>query len=57
MTERQKRKAEIYLDNLYFNAVKTWNKSNEGLYVGARNLIGSLGLLWHRDKAGKHHIF
>ena len=57
MTETQKRKAEKYLDSLYSSALNTWNKSNESLYLGARNLIGSLGLFWHRDKAGKHHIF
>ena len=57
MTIEEKRKAEKYIDKLYVTAVKIPNKTNEGVYLSARNLIGSMGLYWYRDKHGKHHIF
>lgn len=57
MTNIQKRKTEKYLDNLYLSAIQSGIKSKEDVYLGVRNLVGSLGLIWHRDKHGKHYIF
>ena len=57
MTNSEKRKAEKYLDGLYLKAIKTSSKSAEDTYLGVRHLIGSMDLIWYRDKQGKHHIY
>jgi len=57
MTEIQKRKAEKFLDNIYKNYCRSSTNENEINYLSARNLLSYIGLYWHRDKQGKHHIF